>query len=68
MWHGCFRGCRGIALAAISAVGGLAGPQTPAFGTCVKNLAQQGASIRTRLRLVQKLDYPADPRDGKILA
>jgi hypothetical protein len=41
MWHGCFRGCRGIALAAISAVGGLAGPQIAAFDTCLKNLAQQ---------------------------
>ena len=39
------------------------------FGTCLKNLgAGWRASLPTRLRLVQKLDYLADCRDAKILA
>ena len=58
MWHGCFRGCRGIALAAISAVGGLAGPQTPAFGTCVKNLAQQESLDTDALAISSETGLP----------
>ena len=68
MWHGCFRGCRGIALAAISAVGGLADPQTPILVPVSRISRSRRASIPTRLLLVQKLDYPADPSNAKILA